>query len=187
MASPRSKKKANSHTNGTVVPAPPPKPLWEGDVWTRKEVEPEEIQELLRGCTNELKSRALDLPFLLLPFRPASDPSAARTFIRNFFSMERGSELKGERLEQELMLTEPMVRTNSRQPIPVPDHFMECKTCYARTKPFYPVSKLSRCLDFGLDLRPFCGLQALGLGADDFQTHPSACLDNQIASRVLQY
>lgn len=109
MTSPRSKKKANAHTNGAVVPAPPPKPLWEGDAWTRKEVEPEEIQDLLRGCTNELKSRALDMPFLLLPFRPASDPSAARSFIRNFFSMERGIELKGERLEQELMLTEPMV------------------------------------------------------------------------------
>ena len=52
---------------------------------------------------------ALDMPFLLLPFRPASDPSAARTFIRNFFSMERGADMKGERLEQELILTEPMV------------------------------------------------------------------------------
>ena len=52
---------------------------------------------------------ALDLPFLLLPFRPASDPSAARTFIRNYFSNERGPQLTGERLEQELLLTEPMV------------------------------------------------------------------------------
>lgn len=137
VASPRSKKKASPHTNGTVVPAPPPKPLWEGDVWTRKEVEPEEIQELLRGCTNELKSRALDIPFLLLPFRPASDPSAARTFIRNFFSMERGTELKGDRLEQELMLTEPMVRTCSGQPISPPDHFIGCKTCAARNKSFH--------------------------------------------------
>lgn len=51
---------------------------------------------------------ALDMPFLLLPFRPASDPSAARTFIRNFFNEERHP-LQGERLEQELMLTEPMV------------------------------------------------------------------------------
>ena len=112
MASPRSRKKANLHTNGALAPpSPPPKPRWEGDAWTRKEVEPEEIQELLRGCTNEIKSRALDIPFLLLPFRPASDPSAARSFIRNFFSMERGDELRGERLEQELLLTEPMVRT----------------------------------------------------------------------------
>ena len=54
IATPKSKKK-NAHTNGTV-PAPPPKPLWD-DAWTRKEVEPEEIQELLRACTYELKSR----------------------------------------------------------------------------------------------------------------------------------
>ena len=50
------------------------------------------------------------MPFLLLPFRPASDPSAARTFIRHYFnpSAERGN-LKGETLLQELRLTEPMV------------------------------------------------------------------------------
>ena len=60
---------------------------------------------------NESNSRtALDIPFFLLPFRPASDPSAARTFIRNYFSMDKGAHLVGERLEQELMLTEPMVR-----------------------------------------------------------------------------
>ena len=47
----------------------------------------------------------LDIPFLLLPFRPTSDPSAARNFIRNFF--DRG--IYGEALAQELRLTEPMV------------------------------------------------------------------------------
>lgn len=86
--------------------APPPQPQWE-DAWTRKTVEPEEVQELLRGCTLELKSRGLDTPFLLLPFRPTSDPSAARTFIRHFF--ERSHSLYGEGLAQELRLTEPMV------------------------------------------------------------------------------
>ena len=128
---PRSKKKS-SQING-AIPAPPPKPLWD-DAWARKEVEPEEVQELLRGCTNELKSRgmvlititgktirclilrtALDIPFLLLPFRPASDPSAARTFIRNYFSMDKGTQLVGERLEQELILTEPMVSVHNSQ------------------------------------------------------------------------
>jgi hypothetical protein len=44
---------------------------------------------------------------MLLPFRPTSDPSAARTFIRNFF--DRGLALHGEYLTQELRLTEPMV------------------------------------------------------------------------------
>jgi hypothetical protein len=57
---------------------------------------------------------ALDTPFLLLPFRPSSDPSAARTFIRNYFnqSFEKGSPVNGEDLAQELRLTEPMVRNN---------------------------------------------------------------------------
>lgn len=52
----KSKKKL-PQSNG-AVPAPPPKPHWD-DAWTRKEVEPEEIQELLRGCTHELKSRGI--------------------------------------------------------------------------------------------------------------------------------
>ncbi|KAL8751559.1 MAG: hypothetical protein Q9184_006031 [Pyrenodesmia sp. 2 TL-2023] len=86
-----SKGKPHSHSNGTAPP-PPPKPRW-ADAWLRKDVEPEEVQELLRGCTTELKAR---------------DPSAARTFVRNFFNEERGA-LRGNRLEQELMLTEPMV------------------------------------------------------------------------------
>lgn len=52
------------------------------------------------------------MPFLLLPFRPASNLSAARTFIRNYFNPteEKGGALEGDRLEQELRLTEPLVR-----------------------------------------------------------------------------
>jgi hypothetical protein len=50
----------------------------------------------------------LDTPFLILPFRPTSDPSAARTFIRHYF--DRSQHLYGEVLAQELRLTEPMVR-----------------------------------------------------------------------------
>jgi hypothetical protein len=38
----------------------PQKPTWE-DAWTRKTVEPDEVQELLRGCTAELKSRGMDM------------------------------------------------------------------------------------------------------------------------------
>ncbi|KAI4217297.1 MAG: hypothetical protein LQ351_000606 [Letrouitia transgressa] len=100
------KSKKQAHLNGTVA-ALPPKPRWD-DAWLRKDVEPEEVQELLRGCTMEIKSRALDMPFLLLPFRPASDLSAARNFIRNFFNDDRGP-LRGESLTQELLLTEPLV------------------------------------------------------------------------------
>lgn len=55
---------------------------------------------------------ALDVPFLLLPFRPTSDPSAARTFVRNYFnqSFDKGAPVDGDALAQELRLTEPMVR-----------------------------------------------------------------------------
>ncbi|GAB1310843.1 hypothetical protein MFIFM68171_01053 [Madurella fahalii] len=87
----------------------PQKPRWD-DAWTRKTVEPEEVQELIRFCTEELKARALDLPFLLLPFRPTSDPSAVRTFVRHFFDGKDGGQLlRGEALAQELRMTEPMV------------------------------------------------------------------------------
>lgn len=51
------KKTKYPQQNG-AVPAPPPKPRWD-DAWTRKDVEPEEVQELLRGCTVELKSRGM--------------------------------------------------------------------------------------------------------------------------------
>lgn len=63
------------------------------------------------NCANMLLTSALGMPFLLLPFRPASDPSAARSFIRNYFNPDRGPQLQGQRLSQELLLTEPMVST----------------------------------------------------------------------------
>jgi hypothetical protein len=50
---------------------------------------------------------ALDHPFLLLPFRPTSDPSAVRTFVRHFFDGNQA--MRGETLAQELRMTEPMV------------------------------------------------------------------------------
>ncbi|KAI2479067.1 DUF1708 multi-domain protein [Pyrenophora tritici-repentis] len=90
-------------------PAAPPKPRWE-ESWTRKDVAPEEIQELIHVCTQEMKSRALDMPFLLLPFRPTSDTSASRNFVRNFFkaAYENTRQFSGEGLAQELRLTEPL-------------------------------------------------------------------------------
>ncbi|MCJ1316704.1 hypothetical protein MMC15_002025, partial [Xylographa vitiligo] len=39
-----------------AAPVAPLKPKWE-DAWSRKDVEPEEVQELLRYCTYEIKSR----------------------------------------------------------------------------------------------------------------------------------
>ncbi|KAJ0104162.1 hypothetical protein J7T55_000513 [Diaporthe amygdali] len=83
----------------------PAKPKWT-DAWARTSVEPEEVHELVKRCTEEIKSRALDQPFLLLPFRPTSDPSAVRTFVRHFFD---NYALRGETLAQELRMAEPMV------------------------------------------------------------------------------
>ena len=51
--------KKNAKTNGAHVEAPS-KPQWD-DAWQRKDVEPEEVQELLRGCTQELKARGMRL------------------------------------------------------------------------------------------------------------------------------
>ena len=51
-------RKTKSAQQNGAVPAPPPKPRWD-DAWTRKDVEAEEVQELLRGCTIELKSRGI--------------------------------------------------------------------------------------------------------------------------------
>ncbi|KAG6029846.1 hypothetical protein E4U41_000248 [Claviceps citrina] len=82
------------------------KPKWD-DAYTRASVEPEEIHDLLHFCTAELKARGLDIPFLLLPYRPTSDPSAVRTFIRHFHDDSYG--LKGDALIQDLRMTEPMV------------------------------------------------------------------------------
>ena len=68
---------------------------------------------------NSGHNTALDLPFLLLPFRPTSDPSAVRTFVRHFFDLN--NPMRGETLLQELRMAEPMVRFRSLYPaIPPP-------------------------------------------------------------------
>ncbi|PHH67037.1 hypothetical protein CDD81_4432 [Ophiocordyceps australis] len=99
----RSKKKKNAAAAAASLPQ---KPTWD-DAYARTTVEADEIHELLHCCTAELKARALDLPFFMLPFRPTSDPSAVRTFIRQFFSQKLS--LRGEALLQEIRMTEPMV------------------------------------------------------------------------------
>ncbi|KAL2835093.1 hypothetical protein BDW59DRAFT_3181 [Aspergillus cavernicola] len=102
------KKSSKSPAAENIGPA---KPTWT-DAWQRTEIAPEEVQQLLRACTQELKARALQTPFMLLPFRPSSDTAVtARTFIRNYFtqSLKRGSPFAGDELAQELRLTDPMV------------------------------------------------------------------------------
>ncbi|KAG5975524.1 hypothetical protein E4U58_000721 [Claviceps cyperi] len=94
------------HGMQDLVNAHVQKPKWD-DAYTRASVEPEEVHELLHFCTAELKARGLDIPFLLLPYRPTSDPSAVRTFIRHFHDDAYG--LRGDILRQDLLMTEPMV------------------------------------------------------------------------------
>ncbi|OJJ48607.1 hypothetical protein ASPZODRAFT_130697 [Penicilliopsis zonata CBS 506.65] len=96
--------------NALVENLGPAKPRWT-DAWQRTEVAPEEVHDLIRGCTQELKARALDTPFLLLPYRPASDPSAARSWVRNYFTsaVDKSAPWTGDVLVQELRLTDPLV------------------------------------------------------------------------------
>ena len=52
------------------------------------------------------------MPLVLLPFRPTSDISGARNFVRNFFKAAYdGTKLyTGDGLQQEMRLTEPLVQ-----------------------------------------------------------------------------
>jgi hypothetical protein len=52
------------------------------------------------------------MPFMLLPFRPTSDTSASRNFVRSFFkaAYDGTRQYRGEGLAQELRLAEPLVR-----------------------------------------------------------------------------
>jgi hypothetical protein len=54
--------KKHAKENG-LQQAENPKPRWD-DAWQRQDVEPEEVQELLRGCTVEIRSRGMR-PFLV--------------------------------------------------------------------------------------------------------------------------
>ncbi|KAK5736162.1 multicopy suppressor of a budding defect [Elasticomyces elasticus] len=90
----------------------PEKPRWQA-TWSSSTVDPVEVEELVHACTKELKSRgeALNAPFMLLPFRPGTDASSSRTFIRDFYKSNReGSQhYRGSSLAQELRLTEAAV------------------------------------------------------------------------------
>lgn len=56
---------------------------------------------------------ALDMPFLLLPFRPGADSVGSKSFIRNFFRVQYENTWHEHKhaIEQELRLLDPMVRT----------------------------------------------------------------------------
>lgn len=69
------------------------------------------ITRYIAAHANQGAAEALNAPFLLLPFRPSSDPSPARSFINTFFkSNASGSQqYRGTTLQQELRLTDPTV------------------------------------------------------------------------------
>lgn len=46
----------NAGKHADAPPPPPQKPTWT-DAWARTEVSPDEVDELLRGCTSEIKAR----------------------------------------------------------------------------------------------------------------------------------
>jgi hypothetical protein len=119
------KSKKNANASNVVEP---PKPRWE-EAWSRKEVQPEEVQELIHICTQEMKSRgmclfnkkrcfahancclALDMPLILLPFRPGLETIGAKNFIRQYFKARYESHIDPKALaRRELMLMEPIVR-----------------------------------------------------------------------------
>ncbi|KAK3109340.1 multicopy suppressor of a budding defect, partial [Teratosphaeriaceae sp. CCFEE 6253] len=130
-AQPSSKSKAQTEVpNGK--PAAPQPPRFQS-TWSSRTIEPAEVEELVHVCTAELKSRgeswaqqcvgehevadgsiagaALNAPFFFLPFRPDTDPSGARTFIRNFYkhNADGSAHYRAAGLRQELRLTEPVV------------------------------------------------------------------------------
>ena len=54
----RFKSKDKKKKGQQLTDAAPAKEVWE-DAWTRKTVEPEEVQELIKLCTDELKARGM--------------------------------------------------------------------------------------------------------------------------------
>lgn len=50
--------KSSKTVRDNGVPPPLPKPKWE-DAWTRKDVDADEVAELLHVCSQEMKSRGV--------------------------------------------------------------------------------------------------------------------------------
>lgn len=54
--------KSKSKKGALDQPEQPLKPRWD-DAWARKTIDPEEVQQLLRFCTEELKARGMTSMF----------------------------------------------------------------------------------------------------------------------------
>ncbi|KAF3906312.1 hypothetical protein ABW20_dc0103363 [Dactylellina cionopaga] len=104
-SSPGKPKKSKGIDAQAVQPAAAP--VYQ-DPWEKVQVSPDEICELTKACTAEIKSRGMTTPFFILPFRPTNEPSSARPFIRKYFSTERdfNGPMRGDRLTRELRLTD---------------------------------------------------------------------------------
>jgi hypothetical protein len=72
-------KKKNQLDSGKL----PVKEMWD-DAWTRKTVEPEEVQELIRLCTAELKARGMTSIPAVLRTPSICDKWRPKTAVRPF-------------------------------------------------------------------------------------------------------
>jgi hypothetical protein len=60
--------------------------------------------------THADSAKALDMPFLLLPFRPGLDAVGAKNFVRQYFKARYEKQIDPKALaRRELMLMEPIV------------------------------------------------------------------------------
>ncbi|KAJ4287941.1 hypothetical protein N0V90_011956 [Kalmusia sp. IMI 367209] len=78
----RAASKAGRHDDS--LPVAPPKPRWE-ESWSRKEVAPEDIQELIHVCTQEMKSRGMHAFDTFIPLSVESE--ARKRVIFDFFDL----------------------------------------------------------------------------------------------------
>lgn len=75
------------------------------DPWFSKVISHEQGQVFLELCIREVKSRGLDIPLLLYPFRPDSDHASTRRLINRAFT----GQLRGPHLKADLQISEPLV------------------------------------------------------------------------------
>jgi hypothetical protein len=77
--------RAAKAANAANESAAPPKPHWQ-ESWTRKHVQPEEVQELIHVCTHEMKSRGVCncLPNIMPPV-PTANLRQLSTFLSYYY------------------------------------------------------------------------------------------------------
>jgi len=101
----KTNKSSAGHLNGSSSLTTPLPVI---DVWEKTSLRREDVVELLKCICDELKLRGLDTPLFLLPFRPSSDLTSTKTFVKRYFEGGR-PQLRGKELVQELRLTDVLV------------------------------------------------------------------------------